>query len=584
VPATLPSAAPTPGPRRYRAVGAGILVLAVLVVAVLVVLQWPKWNQLLYPAPPTAVAGISVAPAPPLSKLRVWMEPPLTRWQLAPRLPITIHLLNDGDDPITVTLAPLPALHCLQQTPPAQTVTVEAHQSAAPVQLQVDASACPAIERAAGIPMRVAYRSNELVTPPGPGAGNAGRAKAPATFDGIISTSPIVFETPAEARSERESRIFAQAYGALKDLVWPLLLAYLGFVLQSILANRASQETERTKLQEEEATRRANRQEILTHLLPEYMSLVQKHYMPITRRIQTVEDEWTAVQKKLKSTPSLLKPPAQIPATPEDDEFTRLLSAVLLMRRRMLLLLSEEGGVFFRSAKGEVIVAGSITRFFDRCREVMGLDLFESAALALEPGFTLPQSIRVLWEPSAPAAQPAAPPAGQGAAAAAATAPPLAALPPAPLLPLAMLVSFHQWVTGTPAPPNGFDGYVNLLKLCRHILNFECDRMFYQTDPDPNEKPSGWYFDPPQLEIAGGMFEIPDEEVSKRGGAEDYKIEIYKSLSGYLTGIPEVCLPKNLGDLRAKLSGLLAMAAKAATAPPAGAGSGTPSATGSAVP
>jgi hypothetical protein len=533
----------------------------------------PTLFQLMYPEPQTSLAKVTVTSGPELSKLKVWLEPPLTRWGSPEALRIKLHLLNDGDDPITVAWLPSSILDCVRELAQPAKMPIGAHNSAS-ADFAMDASNCSAGQRSAGIPFQTRFTAEEKVVAKKDSGSPGSGPKVQISFEGLIATSPIVFQTASEVASARRLRVFHGLYTLVKELIWPVALAVLGFFLSSIATHRSNEETERvrvreseesarTKQQEAEATerirtqeaerterarqdgieqttrvmqqeleqtRRAERQEILTHLLPEYIKRVQEHYLPIARRIQTVEDEWEGLEAAWKkSPPKQGEALAQLPDKPEEDSLTRTLSAILLMRRRVQFLLIKEGGVFFRTSIGEEIFDLCISEFFDQCRKHLGKDAFESASTALDPATTLPLTIRQVFGPVVAEANPDKPAA-------------------APLWGLEELTKFYSWVADAADGQYTFDRYVNLLKLSRQLLGFECDRTFYQTDPDPQKGASGWYFDPPSLDIRDDMCRIPavmDAAADRDAESEDYsRSRIFKLLELYLKGIPEECRPK----------------------------------------
>lgn len=515
--------------------------------------------------PPSAakLATVSLTPHAAGSKLSLWLAPPLTRWESAQPMPLRTDLANDSDAAISVELSLKAASGCrpaMRAMDPAAQAGSEARVSVPPhdhaeVAFSVDVSNCSGTERDSGIPLQIGYAWRETGAGKQAQAGNgkpAARAEpplsGPVALEAVASTSPIVFATGGELRWMRWTRSFQAAYTVVKDLVWPLVLAVIGFIFQQILEGQSQERTrikeiqegeatKRARQQEKEQTRRAERLQILTHLLPEYMALVQKHYLLIARRIQTVETEWSAhrTEEEKKAAATTPTPPPVPAPPPEQDTAVRVLTSILLMRRRLLHLFTKKGGIFFRTSTGEEIFGDFISEFIDKCHQVFGKDAFESAALIFEPQTTLPLAIRTLFSP---ASQPPAP----GAPA------------PVPLPDMTgMLAKFRAWAID----PSAEEGYLNLLRLCEKVTRFECDRIFYQTDPDQRLEPgesrndtSGWYFDPPQLAISPEMCEIPAAlEAANEGKDEDgvySKKRALRLLKAYCDQIPAECKPAGL--------------------------------------
>ncbi len=544
--------------------------------------------------PPAAakLASVSVTPHPAASKLGYVLSSPVARLETQDPLALRSYFTNDSDADIDVKIALSTGTACAPSLDLVQddkhltdnSLKVPKHDHADATAI-VGAAACPAELRNSGIPLQLHYSWTESVIP-ATTPGQATQPKAiPVAFEAVASTSPIVFPTDAQLRWDRGLHAVQAGYNLLKDLAWPIVLAVLGFVFQRILADQADARTDQKAIEEGEATkraekaaqeetRRAQRLQILTHLLPEYMALVQQHYLPIARRIQTVESEWnghhaaiappaaaagTAVQQPspppiavqqsaqaavtqqaaaspVATQPAAPQTPAQ-PVAPENDSYARLFTAILLLRSRQLYLYEKKGGIFFRTSTGEEIFANCISEFTEKCQKLFGKDAFEAAAGSLDPEAKHPDAVRWFFEPRRP--RPVDP------AKRSHTEAPLPDMQ-------AMLAAFHGW-----AADPGMKLDINLLRLCDKVLSFECDRIFYQTDPDQKMKPgatvndaSGWYFDAPQLAIDASMLQLPDPiRAADKDKDEDgvySRKRTFTLLRQYLERVPEECKPKGL--------------------------------------
>lgn len=524
-----------------------IVILAVPVAAILI-------SYATYAPPSAPLATLTLTRHPAAGSLAVWTTAPAARWESAKPLPLSSFFSNASNAPITVLLSlnsppGCPLAYQLQNPDPA--VSSPGQSTAGPVSvtvkpesqteavLLIHPSNCPAVRRETGVPLELHYTWIEP---------SQGKPPSP-SFAAVASVSPIVFA--ASAASTRWTQALQAGYSAFKDLSWPVVMLLFGVILKKISDYR-----------EESQSRRQDRQQILTNLLPEYVRLVQQHYMPITRRIETVHQEWGKIKKNLQAqkdkaaqaqpggaAQAAVAAPRQLR---EDDPSIRLLAAILLFRSRSLALLIEKGGVFFRTSIGENLFALGVSEFFTKCRSIFGTDPFESAALALDPKSTLPASVKALlarpnmFEATSQQAD------------------------------LARLISnnagmdeFDAWIKSDPTGGRSFDRFVNLLSLCGEVLLFECDRIFYQTDPNQDgvddgtrNQTSGWYFDPPKLEVSREMLRVPaaKPERGSEEGSDGYSEETLLSyLQDYMSRVPEDCrVGANDGDESDDFDALLA--------------------------
>jgi hypothetical protein len=486
--------------------------------------------------PPLRRAKITVTPASgsKVSDLTISVAPPPARSERSAVLQINAWVVNNTGQKGTLTARLIPVNRCEQQRG-SSTVTLDAAGSGSVV-ATIDARNCLGTHQAVSMPVEVQYWWQASA-----GVANPKQA-ASVQFAEDISTSPILFVKNAEENGWPRLRGAVRAiYTVLKDLIWPVVLALLAFILQEIQRNRDASaekiaadqqkaETDRSRDRELEMTRRAERLEMLTHLLPEYISLVQDHYLPIARRMQTVNQEWTEFKKQWLAADSTL--PAElteIPREPDKNAYTQLLTSILLMRRRQQSLNNSKGGIFFRSSIGEEIFADCISEFFRKCHEFFNGDrnAFESLALQLKPDATLPDSIHVLF-PSSPASEKKEAQAEE----------------PTQAEILKILQDFQKKISPTPGKKFEFERYINLVRLCEQILSFEGDRTFYQTQPDPEKESSGWYFDAPVFEITDEMLNIPDGENKDADSGKYSEMKIHGLVLEYLNGVPAACRPK----------------------------------------
>ncbi len=526
----------------------------VFLAALLAIGAFSYFSAPVTPAAPVPRAKLTVPPASGsgVANLTISVAPPSARSEKSAILEIDAWVVNNTGQMGKITAQLIPVNGC-EQLARSSSVNLDAAGSGSIV-ATIDARNCLGTHPAVAMPIEVEYWWQAA------SSGADAKQAASAQLVAVVSTSPIAFERNAEEGGWPRLRGAVSAiYTVLRDLIWPVVLALLAFVLQEIQksrddAQKAIAETLRQKEEtiaagqraseeqiahdrELEMTRRAERQQTLTHLIPEYISLVQDHYLPIARRMQTVEDEWMSFLQKATQDKSVLGTLPEEIADPEQNPYTRLLSAILLMRRRVQLLFSSKGGVFFRTSIGEELFADCISEFFRKCHEFMDRDTFESAALSLGRGSTLPESIRRLFSPAAQqvgsAPQPTA-----------------TVLP----IPQAVMLRFQASIIAKDGEVFLFDRYVNLLRICEQILSFECDRTFYQTNPGsagdgPESEPSGWYFDAPKIEISEDMYEIPAAmtaaDDNDANNPRYTRAKVYRLLDSYREGIPNACVPES---------------------------------------
>ncbi|HZB87438.1 MAG TPA: hypothetical protein VE291_02165 [Terracidiphilus sp.] len=290
------------------------------------------------------------------------------------------------------------------------------------------------------------------------------------SFGGMIAVGPV---TVTSDFADFSGRYLSAANQFFKDFSWPLALAVLGYVVQYYLA------------------RRGERQQIFATLLPSFTELVQTHYLPIVRRIRGVNLEASRIN----------------PNAPE-QAIQRIFAASLLMRRRFLHLLNLKGGIFFRSAVAEELFDSCFSKFYLAFRNATGdPSMCEELALSLKPEDTLTEaqshlfSFRMATDTNL------------------------------------LYPKFAKWAAGATPPATAasltpeFKGYLALLALGQAVLNFECDRIFYQSEAEGSPRRWNWYFDPPQFEFQGRLEGVTDPRAR----------ELCELLTKYLNGIPKEC-------------------------------------------
>lgn len=423
---------------------------------------------------PETIAPIAVTQSalPAESHLRIAVAPPLDRSYPGESGPLVLLIQNDGGADGVFSASAIDEGGCIGlETAAAQPKGAVSVADNGAVSLRVAAHNASSLR----IPVDTTCRNVHLPFSEPAGLAytwSVPAAKPSAKFAGLVVTAPLTV-TSAEAEFYRRAAAIADLLA--KDFTWPVLLAVLGFLAQLKLAQRA------------------DRQQVFTTLLPSYTELVQSHYLPITRRMAIVGIE-----------AGKIAPP---PATAGLElALKRTFCAILMMRARMLLLFRQKGGVLFRSSIGEQLCAECLGSFYrEHFQEATGNPgQCETLAASLDPDSTVQQAIEHLfsWERKY-----LAEPLFAGFSAAAADA-------------------------ATGAMTARFEGALELLDLAQHVLTFECDRIYYQTNPYGNAGQANWYFDPPQFEYQGDLARIAPEAFRERVRA------LY---CAYLDGIPRKC-------------------------------------------
>ncbi len=282
-------------------------------------------------------------------------------------------------------------------------------------------------------------------------------------------------------------------------------------------------------------------------LISGYRELVTVDYLPISRRMQTVEAQ---LPEALKSPqPGPLKTPLT------EAEIKGLLCAILLYRSRLLRFVTQKGGIYFRSSQAEFLFRDLMDDFLGKARLMLVGPDFNQAVGLLHPEDTLVAAMKkfetgvFIPELTTQQLQQA-----------------VGVLSPADAAAIAQLsdeylkknqaqydenkalykrleTALREWVNDAPAE---FRSYTHLLQIATELLAFECDRPFYQTAPlaeggkdEPELRKCGWYFDPPVIELTAEMYQIPD--ALKNDDPKTGKRGLYPQLRAYLDKIPPEC-------------------------------------------
>ncbi len=511
--------------------------------------QWPA-----LPQEKAVQPVVSYSKSQPNGTFAISLQPPIDHPQKGDPMDATLVLTNWGDNPVQIV--PIDPGDKAFKASACPAIQLDSNQDPAPlvgphsgkhyvVHLKVDcdqeAQPISLLYRAQILPVD----ANGKVDPKG---------KLIGELDGYIATAPLPLVT--EGRRVW-ARSFALANGLLHLLLAPLVLAIVGVLLNEAAKkreeDRQNKQDERDKKLQQEQEARDRRNQVLNTLISGYRDLVTGDYLPISRRMQTVEFQL----------PKSLQLPAAGPLATSltKAEIGSLLCAILLFRSRLLHFFTLKGGIYFRSSKAEFLFRDLMNGFFGKVRPTLGDDDFSRAVDLLHPEDTLVAAMEkyksgvFLPQLTAQQVQQAVGVLSSGDAAAVAQV-------------AAQYVQenqdqykknrelyerveekFLKWVNDAPAE---FRSYTRLLQLATELLAFECDRPFYQTAPfdatgkdDPKLRSSGWYFDPPVIEFTAKMYEIPKDlkhdkpddpvtgEKSQRG--------LYPQLDAYLKNLPPEC-------------------------------------------
>jgi len=332
----------------------------------------------------------------------------------------------------------------------------------------------PSTPPAGGSPMEL---NLSIQLPPGRQP-SGGKAAVPArSYAGSLTTSPITITSQHAVAVHRALLMLA---AIAKEFTWPLLIAFLTIVGQNTLARRGEQQQIRN-----------NRLQTLT-------SLMQRHYLPIARRMQTVTIEGGKIG-------SQNLPPNMTQAL----QIRRTFSAILLMRQRVLYLVNSKGGVFFPSPLAENIFTTGITYVYRTFQKATGdPDLCESLASSLAPDAMLYETDNEIFARVFGRHQ------------------------------IAQAFSnFAAWAVN----PQGtkkklLEDCLILLDLCEAVLIFEFDRVQYETEfPVFRNR----FMDPPQFGFAGDVNLLSSNPTIPL----DVLPTLLRQYAKYLDGMPKECRP-----------------------------------------
>jgi hypothetical protein len=393
-------------------------------------------------------------------------------------------------------------------------------------------------------------------------------------FISTASIAPIQF---VAAWRHVVFRFFFLVSAFLRALAIPAALAWLAYILnqkaEEIKAQRARQAEDFEEAQKERDSRlkaeqddREYRGNILRLLLPEYSAFVQNHYLPISRRMNRIEQEVVKLlgngidpneiatkrdelkaaidsyDIQAKSDSSQGASAVNLDAALLVNGLWMLLFAILLYRQRLRSFLRKKGGIYFRSNEAEQLFSVLLNEFFPEIEMHLGKERM-SAAMGWLDLADEPETAAMKWGPAAQSQANVAPtemPGGDKEKEEREKAEMKWKRAEFSLL----HESLKQWII---TEPSHFRAYTRMVQLSSTILGFECNRPFYQTDPvEPNaasnpanpagnpvapERNSGWYFDAPQIRLKAEMYEIP----------QTLRASLYPKIVEYLDRIPLKC-------------------------------------------
>jgi hypothetical protein len=511
---------------RYLWAVAGLLILSIVC--------WEMASRHLPGLAPEPLAPVSVTQSalPPESHLKVMLTPPINVWEQvweqngtpeSDRETVEFDQENDGDErgvfQGSFTSAPGDCIHAN----PSQitNLSIPAHQAVHTI-FQIDTSGCKD-----HIPVEISIRfhylwalpsepgkrprrspdktspTENLQVPSTPPTGaspmelnlsiqlppsrqsSGGKAAIPSrSYAGSLTTSPI---TITSQRAVSVHRALLMLAAIAKEFTWPLLIAILTIVGQNTLARRSEQQQIRN-----------NRLQTLT-------SLMQRHYLPIARRMQAVTIEGGKIGD------------ANLPANISlDSQLRRTFSAILLMRKRILHLVNSKGGVFFPSPLAEnIFTAGIGYVYLSFQTATADPDLCESLAASLVLDAMLYETAnevfsRVFESDKIEKAY----------------------------------SNFAAWAVDSQGKKTkALEDCLILLDLCEAVLVFEFDRVQYETEfPVFRTR----YLDPPQFGFTGDVNQFSHDDAKPadpHAMPADLRQDILRQYTRYLDGMPKECRP-----------------------------------------
>jgi hypothetical protein len=483
--------------------------LLFVVVAALTSLMYLFASGTLPGLPPDKVAlpAITYSKLPPEAKVAVNLQAPIDHPLRGEDVKVTLVVTNWSEQ--AIDLVPVDDKGPLFKTGDCPTLQLAPNQdwpnrvvpkhSASSFTLRLTTAGCPADAQQ---PIFLLYKAK------------IGDVKGAEEVDGYISTAPLTLVTKQDYIW---NRFVALGASLLRLFLFPFALAVFGLWLN----DRINVRDHRLKEEQEIRDRRG---EVLNKLIDSYRELVMDHYLPISRRMQTVEAQL----------PNCLREASFIgPVGVTASGAAALLCAILLLRARLLQFFTKKGGIYFRSKQAEVLFRELINGFFDKAREKLGEQEFLQTVEMLNPEDTLAGALETCKTGGAAPLAAAKVAANQAAYA-------------------ALETSFVAWLN---SDAREFRAYTRLLQIAMEVLTFECDRPFYQTEPvgksdstrgkDKEKEPpnSGWYFDEPKIELREEMYAIPKalREAQLGNDRKEQTKGIYPMLRDYLNGIPGKC-------------------------------------------
>jgi hypothetical protein len=250
---------------------------------------------------------------------------------------------------------------------------------------------------------------------------------APRSGEYALSTSPIELVTLSQRAMERMVHVIGLLAGAI---LIPLALGLLTWAYQV-------RQSKQDKRQNEEALRL----DAWKAIFPDMLKNIQRHYIPISRRMDLVIEQIELHEKD----PS--------------KNLRMLYEKVLILRAQVRHLGATRGGFYFRSKPGEELCGDLLDVFWPLCRRQADASLYSDLVAKLFPrGVAIGESI---------------------------------SLPPGSSDETDFNTLVAHFEADIAVEPMGLNRMRRLLSLLRMILNFECDSPLY---PE-------WYDDAPEFEV-----------------------------------------------------------------------------------
>ena len=316
------------------------------------------------------------------------------------------------------------------------------------------------------------------------------------SYKSVAYVAPIRFTSIWQLRT---FRLFFLISALIRALAIPVMLAWLAYWFQQKAKEREDKAKELQESRDAWAKKAQAAHDlgssIALNRIPEYSKFVREDYLPISRRGDTIEVEMPPALrdsqqwKEIGSKMGHLTADSPMQGVPP-NEIWRLLCAILLYRARLQKFLLANGGIYFRSNQAERLFADLVNEFFGQLYLRLNKETFSEVVALLDPDDNFP-SVLIRCSTTGKFAKD-----------------PTEAEDPAENLQRlrALFSALKEWILQDPAD---FRGYTRLVQLSSRILDFECDRPFYQTSFDEDDEPTSWYFDAPQLGFESEHYEIP---------------------------------------------------------------------------